>query len=391
MSLADRIDATTADDLHAAGSLKWSEPDLLGAWIAEMDFGVDPVVRDALARALDDAVYGYQPPHLAAALADATAAHLHDAHGWTVDPADVRPMPDVVAGLEFVLDHVVDDGTKVIVPTPAYMPFLTVPGLHGREIIELPMVRGDDGRHVFDLEGLQRAFDDGGRLLLLVNPANPVGRVFTPGELRAVAAVVERNDGRVFADEIWAPLVHDDAVHVPYADLDDATAGHAITALSASKAWNLPGLKCAVLVLSNDADRARMERVGMWAGHGTANPGIVATVAAFREGGPWLDEVRAYLTGNRDRLLELVGNDLPGVTMTRPEGTYVGWLDLRSTPAAGAPSAFFRREAGVWLTDGASCGHAGHGHARLIFATPRPVLEQIVARMATALAGAGRR
>jgi cysteine-S-conjugate beta-lyase len=190
----------------------------------------------------------------------------------------------------------------------------------------------------------------------------------------------------VFSDEIHAPLVYDGHTHVPYASLTDATAAHTVTAVSASKAWNLPGLKCAQLVLSNDADAARWEEVGFMAEHGASNPGVVANIAAYESGGPWLADVLAYLDGNRRLLGDLLREQVPEIGYLPPEGTYLAWLDCRRLALGDHPAEYLLEHAGVALTDGPACGVAGAGFARLNLATPRPVLEQTVARLADALA-----
>jgi cysteine-S-conjugate beta-lyase len=250
----------------------------------------------------------------------------------------------------------------------------------------VPMVERD-GRATYDLDGIARAFAAGGALLVHTNPHNPTGRVFTLDEQRALADVVERAGVRVFADEIHAPLVYRGAVHRPYAALSDATARHTVTATSASKAWNLPGLKAAQLLLSNEADAEHWARVGFFGVHGASTLGVLAATAAYTEGGPWLADVLAYLDGNRRRLGELLAEHLPQVRWTPPEGTYLAWLDCRGLSLPGSPGAFFLERAGVAFVDGPECGAPGAGHVRLNLATPRPVLERIVERMAAAVAG----
>jgi cysteine-S-conjugate beta-lyase len=172
---------------------------------------------------------------------------------------------------------------------------------------------------------------------------------------------------------------------VPYAALGEVPAGHAVTATSASKAWNLPGLKCAQLVLSNDADADLWARAGLHAEHGASTLGVVANTAAYTGGAEWLDDVLAYLDGNRRLLAELVAEHLPGVRYTPPEGTYLAWLDFRKLGLP-EPGAFFLEHAGVALTDGSLCGAAGEQFARLTIATPRPVLVRTVEQMGAALA-----
>ena len=379
LPLLDRDLAT----LRRLGGLKWTMfPDEIGAFVAEMDFGTAPPVTAALHAAVDAETAGYLPAALAGAMAEAYAAYSRDTYGWVVDPADVRPVGDVIEALRLALDHVCAPGSPVVLPTPAYMPFVAMPPLLGREVRQVPLV-DVGGRPGYDLGALDAALADGG-LLVLCNPHNPVGRVLEPAELLAIAEVAERRGARVFADEVHAPLVYPGHRHVPYASLSPVTAGHALTATSASKAWNLPGLKCAQVVLSNDADRATWARLGLLAGHGAANLGVVANTAAYAEGRPWLDAVLDHLDGTRTLLAEWVAELLPGVDYTPPEGTYLAWLDFRATGLA-EPGAHFRAKAGVVLVDGALCGEAGRGFARLNFATPRPILRQALEQMAAAM------
>jgi cysteine-S-conjugate beta-lyase len=374
----DRIDIGT---LRRAGWVKWSaHPDAIGAWVAEMDFGTAPAVTRALHEAVEAAAFGYLPKSLAAAMSEAFAAWSADRYGWRVDAEDVRPVADVVAGLAVAIEHFSTPGTPVVLPTPAYMPFVTVPPALGREVVQVPLVSGDG----YDLDALDAAFAAGANLLILCNPHNPVGRVLTEAEMRAIAAVVQRHGGRVFSDEIHAPLVFPGHRHVPYASLSPVTAGHTITATSASKAWNLPGLKCAQLVLSNDADRETWTRVGLLPEHGAATLGVIANTAAYTDGGPWLAGVLDYLDGNRRLLAEHISELLPGVGYAPPEGTYLGWLDFRATGPA-EPAPYFLEKAGVAMTDGALCGEAGRGFGRLNFALPRPLLRQAVERIAAAM------
>jgi cystathionine beta-lyase len=317
-------------------------------------------------------------------MSEAYADWSADRYGWAVPPERVRPVADVLAGLAAAIEHFSRPGSPVVLPTPAYMPFLTLPGVLGREVLQVPMARDGD-RYVYDLDALDAAFRAGGHLLVLCDPHNPIGRVLEPAEMTAVAEVVDRHGGRVFSDEIHAPLVYPGHRHVPYASLGEVPAAHTVSATSASKAWNLPGLKCAQLVLSNDADAETWARVGRHAEHGASTLGVVANTAAYTGGAGWLDDVLAYLDANRRLLAELVAEHLPGVRYTPPEGTYLAWLDCRELGLP-EPGAFFLERAGVALTDGVLCGAAGERFVRLNVATPRPVLVQAVQRMGAALA-----
>jgi cysteine-S-conjugate beta-lyase len=399
-TFAEIVDQTTEDELRARGSLKWSKggPGVIGAFVAEMDFGVAPPIKAALLDVIKRADFGYLSEHAMGEMAVACAAWQRDRYGWDVDPGRIRPLPDVITGLAAAITVFSRPGSPVILPTPAYMPFLTLPGSLDRDIIQVPMAAGD-GRYALDLDGIDAAFKRGGHLLILCNPCNPVGRVYGRDELSAVAEVVEANRGRVFADEIHAPLLYPGGTHVPYASLSAATAGHTVTGTAASKGWNLPGLKCAQLLLSNDRDAATWTERGSTFEHGASTPGVRASTAAYRDGGPWLDDAVAYLDGSRSFLAGLLAEHLPEVGYQPPEGTYLAWLDCRALfadpgarltgrralPTGVSPAEFFLAKARVMLTDGAACGEAGRGHARLNFATPRPILAEIVRRLADAV------
>ena len=381
------FDALTADRLRANGSLKWTAfPGTLGAWVAEMDFQVAPPIAAALHDAVDRGLLGYLPPALVTGMSEAYARFAADRYSWTVDPARVRPVSDVLTALDQVIRHFSRPGSPVIVPTPSYMPFHTLPGELGRKVIQVPMLRDADGRYTYDLDALDAAFGAGGHLMILCNPHNPIGRVLEPAEMLAVAEVVDRHGGRVFADEIHAPLVHPGRRHVPYASLNETTAGHTVTATSASKAWNLPGLKCAQLVLSNEADARLWHQVGERVEEGPSTLGILANQVAYDDGRDWLDDVVAYVRGNVARLGELL--DGTGIGYRAPEGTYLAWLDCRGLDLPGAPAsaaAWFQEHAGVVLVDGAECGDAGRGFVRFNAGMPRPLVEEAARRMLAAL------
>ena len=388
-SLREVIDSTTVATLRARGSFKWTAPgpDGLGAAVAEMDFGAAPPILDALAGLSATANFGYLPPPLAEELAAACAEFMARRYGWQADPADIHPIPDVIKGLELAITHFSRPGSPVILPTPAYMPFLIVPRFLGREIIEVPMLDDGTGFFTFDLDGLDAAFRAGGRLLIFCNPYNPLGRVFSAGEMTQLTDLVDRRGGRVFADEIHAPLVYPGQRHIPYAATSETAAGHTLTATSASKAWNLPGLKCAQVILTNDADRQRWADLGVFASHGASNPGVVANIAAFRHGGSWLDEVLGYLDHSRRLLAGLVRQQLPGVRYRPPDGTYLAWLNCTALNLPQSPGELITDRARVTVVDGPAFGTGGAGAFRFNFATPQPILSEMVRQMASVLNG----
>jgi cystathionine beta-lyase len=358
----------------------------MGAFIAEMDFGTAPAVEEALLDVIRRKDYGYLADRTVGEMSQACADWQRTAYGWEVDPERIMPLPDVLRGLQAAITVFSRPGSPLIVPTPAYMPFLYIPRYLGRDVIQVPMAANGNGRPVMDLAGLDEAFAAGGHLLVLCNPCNPVGRVYTPEELEAIAAVVERHGGRVFADEVHAPLVYPGHRHIAYASVSAAAAAHSITATSVSKGWNLPGLKCAQLILSSDADAEAWARHGFLQELGVSTIGVRASIAAYRAGGDWLADVTRYLDGSRSLAASLIARHLPGVRYVPPEGTYMAWLDCRRLNLEPGPGEFFRERAGVLATDGAECGDAGRGFLRLNFAAPRPVLKEMIARMGAAAA-----
>jgi cysteine-S-conjugate beta-lyase len=385
-TLRQAIDSTTAATLRARGSFKWTAPgpDGFGAAVAEMDFGAAPPILDALARLSADAKFGYLPIPLADELAQACAEFEQRRYGWQVDPAWVHPVPDVIKVLEIAITHFSRPGSPVILPTPAYMPFLFVPGYLGREIIQVQM-HDDAGFFTLDLDAIEDAFRAGGQLLVFCNPYNPLGRVFTRAEMTALTSVVDRHGGRVFADEIHAPLVYPGMRHIPYASTSGTAASHTVTAVSASKAWNLPGLKCGQVILSNAADQQRWEEMGMFAAHGASNPGVVANIAAYRHGEAWLSEALSYLDDSRRLLGDLLARRLPRLRYRPPDGTYLAWLDCTGMDLPGSPGELVVGGAGVTVVDGPAFGAGGPGAFRLNFATPQPILTEMVERIAAVL------
>ena len=380
-----RLDDISIETLRARGGIKWSRfPGKIGAFIAEMDFGVAPAITEALRADLADGAFGYLPPPLVERMARACAGWLRTRYGWDVPVGRIRPIGDVAAAFTAAIRFFSRPGSPVILPTPAYMPFLTLPGELGREVIQVPMLRTGTGWR-YDLDALDAAFAAGGHLLVLCNPHNPIGRVLTRDEMLEISEIVRRHDGRVFSDEIHSPLVYPGHRHVPYASLSETTAAHTITATSASKAWNLPGLKCAQMIFSNDADLETWTRVSGYTEYTASNPGLIANAAAYTDGVPWLEETLGYLDGNRTHLAELLAEHLPQVRYLPPEGTFLAWLDCRDLGLGESPARFFQDRADVVLTPGEDCGDAGRGFVRFNFAMPRPLLRVAVERMAKAL------
>jgi cystathionine beta-lyase len=387
--LKQAINDTTAAMLRARGSVKWSTPGPagFGAAVAEMDFGAAPAILDALAALSATENFGYLSPVLGRELVAACADFQQRRHGWAVDPELIHPVPDVIKALEIAITYYSKPGSPVILPTPAYMPFLSVPGQLGREFIQVRM-HEEAGFFTLDLDAIDAAFRAGGHLLIFCNPCNPLGRVYTEEEIAELTAVVDRHGGRVFADEIHAPLVYPGLRHIPYASTSDTAAAHTLTGTSASKGWNLPGLKCAQVILSSAADQERWAELGHVAWRGASSPGVAANIAAYRRGEAWLDEVLAFLDENRRLLADLLARHLPQVRYRPPDGTYLAWLDCTAMNLDGSPGALLREQAQITVVDGPAFGEGGPGSFRFNFATPQPLLAEMVKRAAAVLTSA---
>lgn len=366
------------------GGLKWTThpDDVLAAWVAEMDFGLAPPVADALHAAVDRADTGYPYPRIEEAAAWAAVGFWADRFGWKVDPGRVFPAPDVIEGIRRAIVHLTRPDSPVVLHTPVYFPFFSMVERAERELIEVPSRLGADGRYALDLDGIDRAFGDGAGSIVLCNPWNPVGRAFSHAEIEDLLELADSHSARVICDEVHAPLTRPDVEHSVAASVAPETV---VTVTSASKAWNIPGLKCAQVVLTGDRDAEVWSTYFTPEKVGVSNLGLIAAAAAYGAGGPWLADVTSRLEANRGLLDEAVAEHLPGVGYASPEATYLAWLDMTSYDIA-APADFFLTEARVALTDGSPFGPGGAGHVRLNFATSSEVLTEIIERMGAALA-----
>ena len=395
---ANPLDGLSIEQLRARTSMKWrTHPaDVLPLWVAEMDVELAPPVADALRAAIDNGDTGYPAgSEYAVAVRDFAAQHW----GWydlEVDRTAV--VPDVMMGIVEVLKLVTAPGDAVVVCAPVYPQFYAFTTNAGRTVIEAPLA--SDGR--LDPDALETALATARTMserpaLLLCNPHNPTGVAHSRAELEAVAAAAARHRVRVISDEIHAPLVLPGAQFTPYLSVDGAHDGFAL--VSASKAWNLAGLKAALLIAGPDATDD-LRRLPEEVSHGPSHLGVIAHTAAFRHGQPWLQALLNGLAANRDLLAELLNEHLPQVRYRPPDATYLAWLDCRAlglhtsvdtTPNGGVsdldgPARMFLDRARVALSSGHVFGRGGAGFVRLNFATSPAILRDAVQRMGKAAA-----
>ena len=370
-------------DRHNTGSTKWSRypADVLPMWVADMDFCAPPVIIQALQKRLEHPMLGYSVAQ--DDLRNAIVADLWKKYAWHVLPEELIFLPGVESGFNMALNALVQPQQNVVVQVPNYPPLRHAPGHWGLNKVELEFDALADGTYATPLDALNRALTGGGALLLS-NPHNPLGKVFPQEELQAVANICLEQDAWIISDEIHAELCFDGRVHIPTASLSPEIAKRTITLMSASKAYNIAGLKTSFMIIQDSALRAKVNhaRCGMV---DSVNPlGMEATRVAYSEAGPWLAGLKAYLQGNRDYLVDAVNTRLPGVTMNIPQGTYLAWLDC-SALGLESPQQFFLEQAKVGLSPGLDFGDANKQFVRLNFGCPRSLLEEGIARMERSL------
>ncbi|WP_433795873.1 MalY/PatB family protein [Actinoplanes sp. CA-252034] len=353
--MLDDIDIST---LSARPGLKWSRATAVGAipaWVADMDFPVAEPVLDAIreSAATDLGYPAWQEEPRANPLIDAYVERTARLHGHRPDPGGIRVFTEIIQALQAILHVATAPGDAVALHTPAYPPFLETIETMGRRLVPIPMVDDGDG-WTFDPAPLA-----GCKVLILVNPHNPTGRVLTRAELTGIAGLAERHDVLVIADEVHAELIYEPHRHIPFASI---APGRTVTLNSASKAFNLAGLRCAIADVAVPSVRKALDTLPPLLLGQAGNLGVFGTLAAWRHGDPWLAEVRSLLERNR----RMVAEAFPG--NRSPEGTYLAWLRIDPPDD-------------VMLSPGPRFGPGGDGYARLNFATSLSVLEEILRRL----------
>lgn len=369
-------------------SNKWHKygPDVLPLWVADIDFPSPPAVIDALRARVEHGIYGYLREGVPSDLVEVFTERCRKRYGWDVPGDALVLMPGVNPANNVAARTVCAPGDGFVILTPAYPPILRVPGNAGLASQLPALVRRADGRYEIDFERFERAITPATRAFLLCNPHNPVGRVYTRRELERLAEICLRHRLTIIADEIHCDLVYAGHEHVPVASLSSEVAARTITLMAPSKTFNQAGLKASLAIVTDPVLRERFLAARVDMVQATANiMGYTAMLAAYRDGGPWHEALLRYLEANRDFLADSVQRHLPGLTMAKPEGTYLAWLDCRPAGLAD-PFTFFLEQAKVAFNDGKLFGAPGNGFVRLNFGTPRALLAEGLERMRKALA-----
>jgi len=381
------FDDLTLDQLRQRQGKKWHTfgPDILPAWVADMDFAVAPTIQRRLRRAFETGDLGYphddQPRRLVELLVERCRNRFH----WRIDPARVELIVDVVQGVKIGLELFSRPGEGAAILSPIYPPFLQATRAMGRRAVCHALVE-TGGTYQIDWQGLESSPDNDSRVLLFCNPHNPTGRVFSHSELARLGELVRRRDWIVVSDEIHCDLVFDRRQHVPFASLGPEIEARTVTLLSASKTFNIAGLRGAMMVFGSEALHEAYRRGPRRTRGAMSSLGMHATEAAWTEGDGWLADLLSYLEGNRELIRGFLSEHLPAVRCHPPQATYLAWLDCRELGLGSALWQTVLDKGKLALNDGGEFGPGGEEHLRLNFATSREILNEALRRLCRALA-----
>ena len=390
MADAHPYDFLTPEALRARDSGKWRlwPAPVLPAWVADMDFPVSTHVTAALQTLIDTNDFGYpRVPLRHEEFAESLGNWMRRRHSWIIDPDLTLTLTDVVQGIYVALERLTEAGDGVIIQTPCYPPFLESVNASGRRVVLNPLLPPGATSHRYELDldhlAAQAAH---AKVLLICHPQNPTGRVWSIEELTALAEIAIARDLLVVSDEIWADLLAPGHTHIPLASLGDDIARRTITLTSASKPFNIAGLRAAAMTFGSAALRDRVLQRGPLEGLGAVNNfGLVGSIAAYDEGEAWLADTRTYLEANRRLVADRVAAEMPEIVHAPGESTYLAWLNCERLPVGDRASRFFLDNAQVGLSKGVTFGAGMGGHTRLNFATSRPILIEILDRMVEAV------
>lgn len=375
------FDFDTPIDRRGTASMKWekyAKRDIIPLWVADMDFRSPPIVIEALKQRVDHGVFGYTlPPQ---ELTDEVISMLQQRYGWAVAFDWIVWLPGLVTGLNVACRAVGERYSDVMTAVPVYPPFLTAPKYSQRNLITVPLTE-TEGRWTFDFERLENAVTPATRLFILCNPHNPVGRIFNREELSALLEICEKHDIVICSDEIHCELLLDqNKPHLLTATINPDFTERTLTLMAPSKTFNLPGLGCSFAVIPEQKLRRQFRRVMSGIVPHLSPLAYASALAAYRSGHEWHAALLDYLRGNRDVVTRSI-NNMPGISMTHVEATYLAWINMHATGIQDAVTFF--EKAGVGLSDGNEFG--GPGFVRLNFGCPLALLQEALQRMRLAL------
>ena len=374
----------TPDRLHT-DSVKWRHygDDVLPLWVADMDFPSPQPVIQALEERVAHGVFGYTDDNTQ--FRQVLVERMAELYNWEIQSKDIVFVPGVVVGFNLASHTVATPDGGVLVQTPVYPPMLGAAAAADMTHQETELSHLVDGFYSIDFDAFEAAVTAQTRLFLLCNPHNPTGRVFTQVELEQMAEICLKREVVICSDEIHCDLIFPGYRHIPIASLDPEIAQNTITLVAPSKTFNIAGLECSAAIIQNPVLRGQYKKASKGLVGGVNLLGSLAGLVAYRDGNEWLQQLLVYLEANRDFLYDYVQREFPGISMTKPEGTYLAWLDCRQALIQGNPHEFFLREARVALNDGVDFGRGGEGFVRLNFGCSRLTLTEALERMKNSL------
>ncbi|WP_366923646.1 pyridoxal phosphate-dependent aminotransferase [Metallumcola ferriviriculae] len=378
-------------DRRGTSCLKWDSlkpfygrDDVLPMWVADMDFKAPPAVIEALSQRVQHGVFGYtaQPD----SYDDAVISWFDRRFNWRIQKEWLSFSPGVVTGLTISIRAFTHPGDKVIIQTPVYYPFYQVIKDNGCQVVENPL-KLEHNRYLMDFEDLKKkAKDPEVKLLILCSPHNPVGRVWTKAELQELGDICINNDVMVVSDEIHCDVIYRDAKHIPFASISEKFAANSITTIATSKTFNLAGLKNSIIIIPNKKILSEFDNMSAKHRVGMNVFGMLATEMAYTEGEEYLEQLIDYLSDNLNYLTDFIKQNIPGIKVIKPEGTYLVWLDCRELGMDRHQlDSFFINEAKVALNSGYGFGLAGAGFMRINIACPKPILQEGLTRIKNAV------
>ena len=379
----------TLDELRTHKSEKWRvyPPDVLPLPVAEMDFRVAEPIRRTLTEMIDKSDLGYlgSVPELGEAFARFSTSR----DGWTPDPSQLRVAADVGVGVVETLRVLTSPGDSILINSPVYQNFYTWCRETGLTMVDVALTRGEieinGSEWHLDWEGIEKAYKSGIKVHLISNPHNPLGRVYTREELEKLVALAHTHGVVIISDEIHSPLTFSEQKFTPFLSLGEAACAVGITVTSSSKAFNIAGLKCAIILTQDAAMHERLNAIAPATHYRASFLGAFASIAAFNEGQPWLSELMVQLDINRKLLLDLIAEKLPAARTHMPHCSYLQWIDFSGYKLDVEPVLHLAEKGKVGYSPGINFGPASANFVRLNFATSPAILEEAITRTARAL------
>lgn len=379
-----RFDFDTVVNRRDTNSYKWDSLDMenvIPLWVADMDFKTAPCIIEALRKRVEHGIFGYT--RVPDTYYEATINWFAERHGWNFSASDIIYTSGVVPAISAIIKALTQPGDKVIIQTPVYNCFFSSIRNNGCEPLENPLIYSY-GYYTIDFDDLEKkAADPKAKILLLCNPHNPSGRVWNYNELTRIYEICKKNGVTVVSDEIHCELVYPQYKYVPFCSISEEAASNSVACVSPSKAFNIAGLQIANIICKDEEMRKKIDKAININEVCDVNPfGVLATIAAYNEGAPWLSELIDYLAENYEFLVNFFQVELPDYPVTKLEATYLVWVDCRRLGLTSVElEEKLIREAGVWLNPGSMYGVDGEGFMRINIACPRARLEEGLKRL----------